>query len=102
MKLRAPAYPLINVDPYFSVWSMADCLQDDTVKHWTGSPNTLIGVVAVDGEEKLFMGVCDSRPRMKQVSVDANALSTTYVFTDDKIVLTVRFSTPLLPDDLAL
>lgn len=102
MKLRASAYPLINVDPYFSVWSMADCLHDDTVKHWTGSPNTLIGIAAVDGEEKLFMGVCDNRPKMKQISVEVSALSTTYAFTDDKIVLTVRFSTPLLPDDLAL
>ena len=102
MKLRAPAYPLINVDPYFTVWSMADRLHDVPVKHWTGSDNTLIGICSVDGEEKLFMGVCDGRPKMEQVSVDVTALTTTYVFTDDKIDLTVRFTTPLLPDDLAL
>ena len=51
MKLRAPAYPLINVDPYFTVWSMADRLHDGPVKHWTGSDNTLIGVCSVDGED---------------------------------------------------
>ncbi len=102
MKLRAPAYPLINVDPYFTVWSMADRLHDVPVKHWTGSDNTLIGICSVDGEEKLFMGVCEDRPKMEQVSVDVTALTTTYVFTDGKIDLTVRFTTPLLPDDLTL
>ena len=102
MKLRAPAYPLINVDPYFTVWSMADRLHDVPVKHWTGSDNTLIGVCSVDGEEKLFMGVCEGRSKMEQVSVDVTALSTTYVFTDGKIRLTVRFTTPLLPDDLTV
>ena len=102
MKLRAPAYPLINVDPYFTVWSMADRLHDVPVKHWTGSDNTLIGVCSVDGEEKLFMGVCEGRSKMEQVSVDVTALSTTYVFTDGKIHLTVRFTTPLLPDDLTV
>ena len=102
MKLRAPAYPLINVDPYFTVWSMANELHDVPVKHWTGAINTLIGLVSVDGEEKLFMGETKDRPKMKQLSVDVSALTTTYVFTDGKITLTARFTTPLLPDDLTL
>ncbi len=102
MKLRAPAYPLITVDPYFSAWSMADCLNDLPVKHWTGKDTTLIGICEVDGEEFCFLGTCDRRPAMRQISVDLNALTTTYVFSDDRIVLTVRFTTPLLPDDLSL
>ena len=59
MKLRAPAYPLVNVDPYFSLWSMSDKLNESIVCHWTGKPNTLVGTVTVDGEEKLFMGKSD-------------------------------------------
>ena len=49
MNLRAPAYPLVTVDPYFSLWSMSDKLNESTVNHWTGKPNTLVGTVTVDG-----------------------------------------------------
>ncbi|MBP3918094.1 MAG: DUF4965 domain-containing protein [Clostridia bacterium] len=99
MKLRAPAYPLINVDPYFALWSMSDKLNESTVCHWTGKPNTLLGTVTVDGEEKLFMGKAEM-PKMEQLAVDVDAFSTSYLFTDGKIELSVRFTTPLLPDDL--
>ncbi len=99
MKLRAPSYPLITVDPYFSVWSPSDKLNETTPCHWTGKPNTILGTVTVDGEEKTFMGVSD-RAKMEQVSVEVDAFSTTYLFTDGKIELVVRFTTPVLPDDL--
>ncbi len=102
MKLRAPAYPLVTIDPYFSLWSMADTLNGDTVKHWTGKPNTVYGSVTVDGEEKIFMGACDDAKKMTQTSVDVNAMSTIYTFTDGKIDLTVKFTTPLLADNLAI
>lgn len=100
MNLRAPAYPLVNVDPYFSLWSMSDTLNGDTVRHWTGKPNTVIGTVTIDGEEKLFMGKCDRLPKLQQTAVDVDAFTTTYMFADDKITLSARFTTPLLPDDL--
>lgn len=32
MKLRAPAVPLVTYDPYFSIWSMSDSLNDDPTK----------------------------------------------------------------------
>ena len=31
-ELRAPAYPLITIDPYTSAWSMANNLYDKPVK----------------------------------------------------------------------
>ena len=30
MNLRTPAYPLVTVDPYFSLWSMSDKLNEST------------------------------------------------------------------------
>ena len=35
-ELRAPAYPLVTIDPYTSAWSTTDNLYDSPVKHWTG------------------------------------------------------------------
>ena len=56
-ELRAPAYPLVTIDPYTSAWSMSDRLYEGSVKHWTGKDFPLIGVVKVDGQDYRFMGV---------------------------------------------
>lgn len=56
MILRAPAVPLITVDPYFSVWSDTDRLNEGTTVHWTGKPNTIVGLLTIDGKDYRFMG----------------------------------------------
>ncbi|AWW32272.1 glutaminase [Echinicola strongylocentroti] len=54
--LRPPAYPLITVDPYLSVWSMGDELNGDATRHWTGVANDLQGIIRVDGKSYYFLG----------------------------------------------
>lgn len=55
-ELRAPAYPLITIDPYTSAWSAADKLYDAPVTHWSGAEHHLVGVVTVDGKPYRFLG----------------------------------------------
>ncbi len=102
MKLRAPAVPLITIDPYFSVWSFSDRLNDSNPVHWTGKPNTIQGVLQIDGEEFAFWGVPDGMPRLEQTGLEIDALSTCYTFTHPKVKLTARFLSPLLMEDPAL
>ncbi len=100
MNMRAPSVPLITIDPYFSVWSHDD-LNQTRPYHWTGNPNTILGLVRIDGEEYRFLGA-ENGPVLNQVSLDVDALTTTAVFANDKIRLTARFTSPLLIEDLYL
>ena len=103
MQLRAPAYPLITVDPYFSVWSPSNKLNESNTVHWTNSPNTISGIATVDGKKYRVIGSTASDiPAMKQVSSNCTAFSTVYTFEDSGVRLTLTFSTPLLITDLAL
>ena len=100
--MRAPANPLITVDPYFSVWSMDDTLNGNTTCHWTSKPNTMLGTVNIDGTNYTFMGNIEGQKNLQQVDVRQTALSTIYIFEGAGIRLTARFTTPLLLDDLKL
>ena len=100
MRLRAPAYPLITIDPFFSIWSQADKLTDNTTTHWTGKPNTILGSATIDSKTVSIIGVSEDIPAMKQVSVDCNALSTTYIYEDLGVRLSLIFTSPIIPDDL--
>ena len=105
MQMRAPSYPLITVDPYFSVWSPSDTLNGSVTRHWTNKPNTLLGKAEIDGTEYRFLGrlhAKDDTPVMRQIAADVTALSTTYLFEAAGVRLSAVFTTPLLMDDLAL
>jgi len=53
---KAPAYPLITHDPYFSIWSVTDTLNASATRHWTGTEHSLIGMLKVDKTIYRFMG----------------------------------------------
>ena len=102
MKLRAPAVPLITVDPYFSVWSPDTTLNAARTMHWTGAQNRLLGILNVDGRDYSFLGYHRNLHKMRQTSLDITAFSTTAIFEAAGVTLTAVFTTPLLPDDFAV
>ena len=100
MQMRPPATPIINIDPYFSIWTEESVL-NNTV-HWTGSPNTMCGRVFVDGTEYHFLGQNDSgkKPVMMIEKTEIDAYSTIITYVNDAIRLTVHFTSPTLVEDL--
>lgn len=101
MKMRPPAIPLLNIDPYFSVWTKQG-LDQQTV-HWTGKDNTLFGRVWIDGTQYRFLGHYGDDNKadfLEDVSVDIDAFSTIVTAKTDAVRLTARFTSPLLIEDL--
>ena len=54
--LRLPSVPLIVSDPYFSIWSPYDQLNEGTTRHWTNDEKPLQGLLRVDGKTYNFLG----------------------------------------------
>lgn len=109
-RLRAPAVPLITIDPYFNIWSTADNLYDDFPRHWTGQRNALLGLLKIDRIWHRFMGKVEPQgelyyaepPVITQKSVEILPLTTRYVFENEKVRLSLDFTSPLLLDDLSI
>lgn len=103
---RAPAIPLIQHDPFMSVWSHADVATDVPPRHWTGKPQEIGGLVRIDGTSYRFLGrnasMMDPLAAMKQVACEVTPLRTIYRFEEAGLGLVLTFTSPLLPDDLEL
>lgn len=110
---KAPAYPLITHDPYFSIWSFADDLTSGSTKHWTGADQPLTGWVVVDKQYFRFMGKGDKQQEdslltalannkmppvavAKQTGVTVTATRTIYRYACGGVDLQLQFTSPLL------
>ena len=127
--LRAPAYPLVTVDPYFSVWSFTDEAYGDMTRHWTGRKQPMLAAVRVDGVVYRLLGnellspdpMHGRKPRKqpqaafyneqgpvvfeaaaKQTNVNVLPTSTTYTFECGPVKVDMSFVAPLLLDDIEL
>jgi hypothetical protein len=100
-EFRPPAVPLVTHDPYFSIWSFSDRLNESATRHWTGATQSLTSLIRIDGVTYRLMGV---EPRsakpLAQVSLEVLPTHTNYVFQDAGVRIKLIFLTPALPQDL--
>ncbi|MBM4113087.1 MAG: DUF4965 domain-containing protein, partial [Phycisphaerae bacterium] len=93
-----PAVPLITHNPYFSVWSMSDRLNEDWPRHWTGGVMGMSGMIRVDGRASRWCGMLPHGIAVAtQIDRSVSPASTRYRFEADGVRLTVTFASPLEP-----
>src|SRR5579871_3366326 len=99
---RPPAVPLVSSDPYFSIWSMADQLNAETTRHWTGTTQSLASLIRVDGKTFRLMGSerNDPLPSAPQRSLEVTPTQSIYKFEATGLEVTLTFTSPRLPHDL--
>jgi len=98
---RIASVPLVTCDPYFSVWSDADKLNEKDTVHWTSRTQAIKGIISIDGAKYNFMGTSDLE-NAEQLTLDITPTSTTYTFKAANVQFSVRFTTPLLLTDPVL
>lgn len=75
---KAPAYPLITLDPYISAWSISDTLYHSTIRHWSGKKFPLQGILTVDGQPYRFMGKAEDEWQDVVELLKVNETETTF------------------------
>jgi hypothetical protein len=98
---RPPSVPLVTFDPYLSIWSAADHLNDRYTQHWTGRPHSLAGLVRVDGKAfRVMGGEPEGVEALPQVGLKVTPTRSIYEFEGANVHVTLTFLRPALPDDL--
>jgi len=97
--MRLPSIPLITHDPFFSVWDPNFTPSGGDTRHWCGTEKRLQGGIQIDGKRLRWMGT-GGNPAIPLKAVEITPLSTRYRFEANGVSFTVRFTSPLLMDDL--
>ena len=101
MGFRPPAVPLVQNDPFFSVWSAADRLTDVETTHWSGAKQPISIILTAGGRSWRLCGAEPKDvPALPQVSTRVGATQTACEFAEDGIRARLVFSTDKTTDDI--
>ena len=100
-KSYLPAYPLISIDPFLSVWSACDHPANMDTTHWAGERKRMTLSARVDDKVYALIGhQLNEKADLTERLVTPT--KTTYVFKAGETEISVSFRAPLLMDDLDL
>ena len=98
---RPPAVPLVQVDPFFSIWSAADRLTDVETTHWSGIAEPISIMLEADGRTWRLCGLAPQNvPAMTQKGVEVRPTQTVCTFAHGSVTVELKFSTAKTPDNL--
>ena len=99
--MKLPSYPVVTVDPFFSIWSRSDKLNESDTCLWCGIRKPIKGTVTVDGTAYRFLGA-GNEEKIPQVKTEILPYISEYTFENEKIRLILKTWSPLLLDDFHL
>jgi hypothetical protein len=100
---RAPSYPLVTCDPYFSIWSGDEIPTRCETTHWTGKPMPIHTMIKIDGKIFRLMGKLPAFvPAAKCTSSEITPTKTIYTYQEGGVEIMLSFLSPLLVEDLDL
>ncbi len=100
---RAPSYPLITHDPYFSIWSPDEVPTRTETTHWTGKSMPIHSMVRIDGKTYRLMGKLPAFvPAAKSTGAELTPTQTTFSFLQDGVEIKLNFLSPLILEDIDL
>lgn len=104
MERLLPSYPLFVKDPYFSIWSPSEVLNESVVETWWAEKKPMFGFLKTAGKTYCFLGNANfvapfGVEKAQQTALSVSAFSTDYEFKAGDAVLKLRFVSPLPLDD---
>lgn len=100
---RAPSYPIITHDPYFSIWINDEVPTRMETMHWTQKPMPIRSMVRIDGKVYRLMGKSPGYiPSAKFAGTKFSPTKTTFNYVQTGIEIKLNFLSPLLVDDIDL
>ena len=100
---RAPSYPLVTCDPYFSIWSGDEIPTRCETTHWTGKAMPIHIMVRIDGKIYRLMGKLPAfEPAARCISSEVSPTTTTFTYQESGIEIKLSFLSPLLAEDIDL
>ena len=93
------AYPLFTKDPFFSIWSGSDKLNEGNTIFWTGDIKRTYGILKINNQSYCFLGDAPGIAKMEQLKVEVSLFRTTYYFETKEVEMKISFFSPLPLND---